>query len=276
MKKKLLSTILVALVVFNGMTVTAAPIVTADGGVFDAEYYAQNNPDVVEVYGNDMNQLYLHFVTHGVNEGRLPFAPGTDYEAILAGKTADTTTVTATTETIAKVAKNTGGVNAVINQNYAIPVVNTKTLTTSYLNLQFKDEGFTDVDLGNHKADCEYKTISVDADGEWVSLGYPIAESREEGVNVWYWNVMLDGNRELDNYTEDSLLMHDFFDLNYNGVQYKELVMRRMLEWYDGAVRYHIQLPKDYKGATLSVYGSKLENGQIVKDEASAITVQIN
>ena len=30
--------------------------------VFDAPYYAANNPDVVKVYGNESNRLYEHFL----------------------------------------------------------------------------------------------------------------------------------------------------------------------------------------------------------------------
>lgn len=54
----------------------AAPKTMADGGMFDAEYYAQNNPDVVAVLGTDENILYQHYLTSGRLEGRQPYAPG--------------------------------------------------------------------------------------------------------------------------------------------------------------------------------------------------------
>lgn len=38
--------------------------------IFDAEYYAAHNPDVVAAVGTDPMALYMHFVTTGVNEGR--------------------------------------------------------------------------------------------------------------------------------------------------------------------------------------------------------------
>ena len=41
--------------------------------MFDAEYYAQNNPDVVQVFGNDKELLYSHYVNAGRAEGRLAF-----------------------------------------------------------------------------------------------------------------------------------------------------------------------------------------------------------
>ena len=59
----------------------AAPQQMPDGNVFDAEYYAQQNPDVVAVLGTDPALLYRHYLTCGKTEGRLPYAKeiGPDY-----------------------------------------------------------------------------------------------------------------------------------------------------------------------------------------------------
>ena len=59
----------------------AAPLQMPDGNVFDAEYYAQQNPDVVAVLGTDPALLYRHYLTCGKTEGRLPYAKeiGPDY-----------------------------------------------------------------------------------------------------------------------------------------------------------------------------------------------------
>ncbi|SEB07393.1 hypothetical protein SAMN02910384_03327, partial [Pseudobutyrivibrio sp. ACV-2] len=38
--------------------------------LFDAEFYAKMNPDVVAVLGNDANALFNHFLQFGINEGR--------------------------------------------------------------------------------------------------------------------------------------------------------------------------------------------------------------
>ena len=54
----------------------AAPVKQADGTMFDAQYYATNNPDVVACFGTDPNWMYLHYVLVGKAEGRLPYAPG--------------------------------------------------------------------------------------------------------------------------------------------------------------------------------------------------------
>ena len=49
-----------------------APKQMADGNMFDAEYYATNNPDVAAVLGTDENLLYSHYVNSGKLEGRIP------------------------------------------------------------------------------------------------------------------------------------------------------------------------------------------------------------
>lgn len=37
---------------------------------FDAEYYGDKYPDVVNVFGTNYNALYKHYITYGINEGR--------------------------------------------------------------------------------------------------------------------------------------------------------------------------------------------------------------
>jgi hypothetical protein len=99
MKKKTLAlTTALALSLSLGTTAFAAPVATGDGGVFDADYYADNNSDVEAAYGHDFNLLWKHFITFGYNEGRLPFAVGTDWQAILAASNTSTTVNTETTQ----------------------------------------------------------------------------------------------------------------------------------------------------------------------------------
>lgn len=59
----------------------AAPEQMPDGNVFDAEYYAQQNPDVVAALGTDPTLLYQHYLLCGQAEGRLPYGAeiGPDY-----------------------------------------------------------------------------------------------------------------------------------------------------------------------------------------------------
>ena len=62
----------------------AAPVTMPDGGIFDAEYYAQNNPDVVAILGTDANVLYQHYLTSGRLEGRKPYADTAQAGAVAA------------------------------------------------------------------------------------------------------------------------------------------------------------------------------------------------
>lgn len=56
----------------------AAPKTMSDGTVFDAEYYAVNNPDVVTELGTGETSLYTHYKMFGQSEGRLPYAVSSD------------------------------------------------------------------------------------------------------------------------------------------------------------------------------------------------------
>ena len=52
---------------------SAALEVIPDGWVFDPEYYAAQNPDVVQVVGTDTMALYNHYRQSGNKEGRKPY-----------------------------------------------------------------------------------------------------------------------------------------------------------------------------------------------------------
>lgn len=75
MRKKLLIFAVALVAMFSyTLTVSATPKTMKDGTVFDAEYYAQNNPDVVQALGTSETALYQHYVTYGKSEGRKPYA----------------------------------------------------------------------------------------------------------------------------------------------------------------------------------------------------------
>lgn len=53
---------------------------------FDPNYYANTYPDVVAVLGVDSHALLNHYITYGMNEGRLPYEgakPGAEVEGML-------------------------------------------------------------------------------------------------------------------------------------------------------------------------------------------------
>lgn len=66
---------LVSTLAFAPMSVMAAPKTMPDGTLFDAEYYAANNPDVVAAFGTSEEALYTHYQLFGRREGRIPVAP---------------------------------------------------------------------------------------------------------------------------------------------------------------------------------------------------------
>lgn len=75
-KKAAVACVALALVAADGMSVVAAPLMMSDGTVFDAQYYAQNNPDVTAVCGTDTAALFKHYQDYGKAEGRAPAEKG--------------------------------------------------------------------------------------------------------------------------------------------------------------------------------------------------------
>lgn len=66
---------IISLLVFTPVSALAAPSPQADGTMFDAQFYAQRYPDVVEYYGTtDPAVMYRHYQEFGKTEGRLPYA----------------------------------------------------------------------------------------------------------------------------------------------------------------------------------------------------------
>lgn len=71
MKKKVFAVVLTLFMAIGcRKTVLAAPEIMPDGTIFDAEYYAEMYPDVVNALGNDPDVLYQHYMTYGKEEGR--------------------------------------------------------------------------------------------------------------------------------------------------------------------------------------------------------------
>lgn len=68
--KKFVALTAIISVMTMGMTVNAEPKTMPDGTLFDAEYYAETNPDVVAVFGTDEMSLYEHYIHFGRTENR--------------------------------------------------------------------------------------------------------------------------------------------------------------------------------------------------------------
>jgi hypothetical protein len=74
--RKALAIFATAVITFGGSSLPAlaAPVQMEDGTMFDAEYYAATNPDVVAAVGTSAAALWAHYKAFGRNEGRLPYA----------------------------------------------------------------------------------------------------------------------------------------------------------------------------------------------------------
>ena len=83
MKKGMAAAVVSAVIALTSvMPVFAAPITLPDGTIFDPEYYAEQNPDVVAALGTDAQMLYFHYQNFGKQEGRAPYsgeAGGSEY-----------------------------------------------------------------------------------------------------------------------------------------------------------------------------------------------------
>ena len=72
--KRMISIMLAMLILGSSMTAYAKPKTMPDGTKFDAEYYAENNPDVVAALGSSEKALYQHYQQYGRTEGRKAYA----------------------------------------------------------------------------------------------------------------------------------------------------------------------------------------------------------
>ena len=86
MKKIFFVATLAVLLCSCSLPVNAAPEYMADGAVFDAEWYREQNPDIAATWPEEVpaEVLYQHYVTFGKNEGRTPYnAAGFDPANVL-------------------------------------------------------------------------------------------------------------------------------------------------------------------------------------------------
>ena len=68
--KKLLRKVAILMAVFTMLFSSLTAYAASPTELFDAEYYAKENPDVVAVYGNNPEKLYQHYMNYGIKEGR--------------------------------------------------------------------------------------------------------------------------------------------------------------------------------------------------------------
>lgn len=66
--QKFMASVGMAFALFIGCSMAVNAASYAD--LFDAAYYAEKNPDVVAIYGNNPSVLYAHYMNTGIYEGR--------------------------------------------------------------------------------------------------------------------------------------------------------------------------------------------------------------
>jgi chromosome segregation ATPase len=103
--------------------------------VFDAKWYAAQNPDAVKAFGNDPFKLFEHFIIYGLSEGRVPsenfnaqefFKENAALAVVVSQAFADVPTTSA--NSFVQVAQQVSNTLNVVNAN---PVVNVTTETTN-------------------------------------------------------------------------------------------------------------------------------------------------
>ena len=76
MKKRIITLLLaMGMAMGSGLTAYATPARMEDGTLFDGDYYAETNPDLMAVYGRNTRLLYQHYVNYGKAEGRAALSP---------------------------------------------------------------------------------------------------------------------------------------------------------------------------------------------------------
>lgn len=197
MKKRFLTLCSVVLLTAGSQTVLAAPQTMPDGTVFDAEYYAEAYPDVAAVLGTDAAVLYQHYVNHGKQEGRLPYA-------------ADVTADTVQTVTQPAVIKDEEGVTYVIREVDKQVYLPTSGWTKRKVPTKFYLLG----------ADTEY----VRSQGGYTNHAW---DSALEGIPAVKRTDFADGLLDLDGNgidDRDPINSMGFVDLNYDGVDDRQQV----------------------------------------------------
>ncbi|MBO5144037.1 MAG: hypothetical protein J6C19_00695 [Lachnospiraceae bacterium] len=285
MKRKILAgTMALSLVLANSITAFAAPEATEDGGVFDAEYYADNNPDVEAVYGRDFNLLYQHFVAFGAQEGRLPFAVGTDTAAIL--ETAQTENVSqepaASEEPASDIVLAAEGVEYPITTFVRSEDDNGNEVFYSYTDKVSSRDPREGIE-GQIDYQAVYAIKPAKEGYEWVSAGWAVLD----GWTAWSWSVdngdagsWDDDCSDVENYVDrDALHGSDYANyevftgsVSYNGSEYP---MIAVIEDNPVGGSVWAMVPEGYTDMYLHVMGSKVENGKIVSNEEDMVTFQL-
>ncbi len=220
MKKKVLAMTAMVLVLSSSMTTFAAPKeveVNGEKFTFDAEYYAQNNPDVVAALGSSEEAVLQHYVQYGRAEGRAA------YDGDTGAKATSTTTTTATKSTESQpkymefVVKS-GNVTEHID--YVYDANGNKTSESSYRLTSGGTGGLdytcTTTYSYNENGDVSKETVTGPNGESWHNYSYSYKYDDQGRISVCY----ADG--EVRSYVYDSNGRLSKISSVYNGLPYGE------------------------------------------------------
>ena len=288
----------------SGMTAFAMPEQMPDGGVFDVEYYAEENPDVVAVMGNGKDALYQHYTLAGKNEGRLP---GVAFDAeYYAANNPDVAAVLGTEEDILYqhyrlCGKSEGRLPSA--PGTALKPLKSSAQTTPATPANPAEQPQAGGIQGAIGVDCTISTLGSKNDGTkeiykmtaadiwfdggmgdprdsgrngygWHKVDWLMKQAEEDWNALYFWGVdvaRMENETPLENETPVEEDESFTFTVTQDGVVYPECSLVGSLSETGYYCLYFI-LPKNYDGTILlKIYAAKLENGKPVKDEQNYI-----
>lgn len=272
MKKKAMMCMVAALCLSCGMTAYAAPETMPDGTIFDAEFYAQIYPDVVEVFGTDADAMYQHYVKYGRNEGRYAYIGDVPLPAV-------------TETTVQQTEEGPGiiGIQGGHGQWYELPTWGDaeeyigSTLTDKMITMEVRT---TQPGEDQIEYDMELLAPYTTAGYEWKPLFYIVSGEYTDAGRWWanyYWDCEVENQKDWRGPEEDAEYKSKF-TVTWNGVDYTECKLARAMstgQWGEVAVDdgLYLLLPKGYDGKIyLTVKGAMLDEYGTTANDNAAVT----
>lgn len=197
LKRKLLMAAVAVAILGSSMTVCAAPQYMVDGNVFDAEWYLEQYPDVKAVwpFAATKSEVYVHYVSYGAAEGRLPYNPATLDLAKILPYTAGAAV---------------GSAVPAVPVASVVPVVDNSGISVEELLAKYKE--YADQKRGTFKDANGYGFAYINND-ELPELF--ITNARDKTENTFRWMVYYDKNKGECAYLELSRVYYGIPQIEY-------------------------------------------------------------
>ncbi|MDE7030348.1 MAG: hypothetical protein K2P63_10310 [Lachnospiraceae bacterium] len=302
MKKKLMLSVAAAAILSSSTTVSAAPQYMADGGIFDPQWYLEQNPDVAAswVAGTSADALYMHYTMHGAGEGRKPFDEEMfNLADVLPYQGADATEPQQPTEPADPVAQQQPDVDPRVvlaeeGGTYFLPTIHTERFGYADCDVQITYHTqkeiinsysmIPELEAAYAKPGYEWRVIRLVTSASNSTVNTMDATERVDAMHDYYYTkgIYFDEShydpdskefmwQRLSSGWTDHVAS---FTARQDGVDYPGCqIFAEYVKGFDEDWHYwYAYVPENYDGE-LAVYyvGQKLENGQTVKDETSPI-----